>query len=226
MKVIERILEQYGALLTEVDAWFNHCIEANPDAITCGVCCSGCCRGLFDITLLDACYLKSGFDRLDAAIKIAILAKANERLASLKAAWPEYGAPYILNHRPDEEWGELMPEDDETPCVLLGDDGACLVYDHRPMTCRLHGVPLIDLSGEIMDEACCSLNFAGVDPFAMDGLRWEFLRLFRGELLLFRSFTEQMMGMRVSELDTLIPSALLVDFIGFNWWDWWRRRGG
>jgi Fe-S-cluster containining protein len=218
MKMVQRILEQYGALLTEVDVWFNHCIEANPDAITCGTGCSGCCRGLFDITLLDACHLKSGFDRLDATIRTAVLVKANERLVSLQAAWPEYEAPYILNYRPYEEWGELMPEDDETPCVLLGDDGACLVYDHRPMTCRLHGVPLIDLSGEIMDEACCSLNFAGVDPFAMDGLRWEFLRLFREELLLFRRFTEQIMGEPVSELDTFVPTALLVDFTGFDWW--------
>lgn len=209
MKAIERILKEYGDLLTEVDVWFNHCIEANPGVITCGVGCSGCCRGLFDITLLDARYLKSGFDRLDAAIRTAVLAKANERLVSIQAVWPEYVAPYILNHRSEEEWGELMPEDDETPCVLLGDDGACLLYDHRPMTCRLHGVPLIDLSGEIMDEAWCSLNFAGVDPFAMDGLRWEFLRLFREELLLFRRFTEQMMGEPVSELDTLIPTALL-----------------
>lgn len=221
MKDLEKIVSSYGRLLAEVDTWFASCLAAHPQTIACRSGCSECCRGLFDITLLDACYLNSGFNRLPSIVQEEVREKALQRLVGLKELWPEFAPPFILNYRPDEEWGKLMPEDDETPCVLLGSNGTCLVYDHRPMTCRLHGVPLIDRSGEIMDEEWCSLNFAGVDPFAMDGLRWEFLRLFREELMLFHRYAEQLLGDRVSELDTLIPTALLLDFTGFKWRQWW-----
>ena len=66
---MEEILKKYGALLAEVDAWFKRCMEAFPAEIACRSGCSECCRGLFDITLLDACYLKYGFDRLDARVQ-------------------------------------------------------------------------------------------------------------------------------------------------------------
>ena len=113
-----------------------------------------------------------------------------------------------------------MANDDETPCVLLDDGGHCLVYDHRPMTCRLHGIPLIDINGEIFDDATCTLNFAEKDPFALSGLSFEFEQLFRDELTFFQLFTKHLLKQRVSELDVLIPTALLFDYGSFDWQAW------
>lgn len=213
----EKILEQYGALLAEVDAWFARCMEAFPADIACVSGCSGCCRGLFDITLLDARYLREGFDRLDAWVKQAVLRKAEEQLVSLKNIWPDLNQPYLLNHRPEEEWEQLMPEDDETPCVLLGADGRCLVYDHRPMTCRLNGIPLVDHSGELFMDEWCTENFRSADPLELAEIRWKFFAHFTEELAQFREFTERLIGTAVNELDTFIPLALLIDFEGFDW---------
>src|ERR1700757_1097481 len=105
---MNEILNFYGLLLNGVDEWWTRASRlAGPD-VSCRTGCSACCRGLFDITLLDACYLKSGFDRLNAVTKQAVLAKAGKRILSLQALWPEFTLPYILNYRPDEEWEELM----------------------------------------------------------------------------------------------------------------------
>src|SRR6266568_1768093 len=147
---MDKFLCDYGNLLATVDSWFDRCLTVAPSHITCHRGCAGCCRGLFDITLLDACYLKSGFDHLPAATRAEVLIRADVRLKELQRQWPGFTAPYILNLRPDGDWEELMPEEDETHCPLLAENGTCLVYDHRPMTCRLHGIPLIDLSGEMM----------------------------------------------------------------------------
>ncbi|WP_129126284.1 YkgJ family cysteine cluster protein [Geomonas oryzae] len=222
---MDEILKRNKELLSQVDAWFSRCMETFPEHIACQSGCSACCRGTFDITLLDAYYLKRGFDALPVPVKDEVLAKCRERLTSMREHWPELDHPFVLNYRPEEDWELLMPDEDETPCVLLGDDGRCLVYENRPMTCRLHGIPLIDTEGEVMHDEWCTMNFTDVDPLALAGLTTPFDAIFREEVALFRDFTGQLLGRRVSELDTFIPLALLIDFAGFDW-KRWAEEGG
>ena len=191
-----------------------------PEKISCRSGCSACCRSLFDITLLDAYFLKLGFDALPRGIRDMVLDKCDERLRLMRGHWPEFDHPFLLNDHPEEEWEPLMPEEDETPCVLLGEDGRCLVYDNRPMTCRLHGIPLIDSDGEPMHDDWCTLNFVGYDPLELPGLTAPFDALFRQEVAIFREFTGKLLGERISELDTFIPTALLIEFETFDWLGW------
>jgi hypothetical protein len=104
-----------------------------------------------------------------------------------------------------------MPEDDETACVLLSEQGSCLVYDHRPMTCRLNGIPLIDTSGEELFDDWCTMNFISQDPRALPELRHPFRDLFAQELLLFRELSTRLLGEPFNEIDTLIPAALCMN---------------
>jgi hypothetical protein len=92
------------------------------------------------------------------------------------------------------------------------------------MTCRLHGLPLVDVTGEVMDDACCSLNFVGSVGaiHELPLLRHEFIRLFEAELSLFKLFTAKLLKQEFNELDTLIPAALLIDFARFDWEGWVR----
>lgn len=214
---MDDLLEEYQNLLARIDAWFDRSLAtAGPRQIACARGCSGCCRGLFDITLLDAFLLQQGFGTLPASIREDSIEKSRRRLGELRGRWPGFAAPYLLNALPDEEWTE-MPEDDETPCPLLGAGGACLVYPWRPMTCRLHGLPNIDVSGESFSDEWCTKNFPDVDPLGLTELRWEFRRTFEEEIRLFREFTARLLGAPVNELDTFIPTALLIDFAGTDW---------
>jgi Fe-S-cluster containining protein len=214
--IMKEILTKYGSLLNEIDRWFAGTAAAHPDEIRCASGCSECCRGLFDITLLDALFLQQGFARLSPEIREAVLAEAKRRVSLLQQKWPEYSHPYLLNHRPEEDWEELMPDDDETPCLLLDGAGRCLVYEHRPMTCRLHGLPLVDVSGEIMHDEWCTKNFTGTDPLALAGLHGEFDRFFREEVRLDRELSQLLFCRVICELDTLIPASLLIDFEAFH----------
>jgi Fe-S-cluster containining protein len=208
---ILEIVRQYQALLGTVDDWFNRCKAASGSRIRCAAGCSACCRGLFDITLLDAFLLQTGFSRLPAERQSSIRAKAEDRLRQLRADWPDLVHPYLLNHLPDELWTE-MPEDEETPCPLLGEDGACLVYEQRPMICRTHGLPNIDISGESFSDLCCTLNLPGAGPPFPGELRWSFRRAFEQEMDLCAAFTRHLLGVPLREADTFIPLALLIDF--------------
>jgi Fe-S-cluster containining protein len=205
------ILDRYESLLGEVDGWFEACLSRHPDLIACRQGCSACCRGLFDITLLDALFLKRGFDRLPTTVQQAVQLKAVAPLVELAENWPEFARPWILNHIPEQFWDEMMPEEDERPCPLLSPDGACLVYAQRPMTCRLNGIPLIDANGEALFDEWCTLNFTGCDPMELADIRHAFTELFTQELLLFRELTRRIFGTAVSELDTIIPAAVFLD---------------
>jgi Fe-S-cluster containining protein len=213
---LKKTLLQYQRLLETIDQWFTDCQSISKSEISCRRSCTGCCRGLFDISLLDAGLLQHGFSLLDEAQRQPIITKAEARLAALQHQWPELKAPYILNNLPDSQWQE-MPEEDETPCPLLSDDGLCLVYKFRPMTCRLHGLPNIDISGESFSDEFCSLNFRQTDPLNKLELRWKFRDTFNKEFDLLAQFSQQLTGTRRLELDTFIPLALLIDFDETDW---------
>jgi len=213
---LQLLLSSYRTLLEEIDAWYAGCQRRFPEQIRCAAGCSACCRGLFDISLLEAGLLQQGFATLAEPLRRQVLERARPRLAELQQRWPAFAAPWLLNHLPEEEW-TAMPEDDLTPCPLLGSDGRCLVYAWRPMTCRLHGLPNIDLSGESFSDDCCSLNFVGANPLELVELRGEFRRIFAAEVTFYQRFNQELTGVARSELDTFIPSALFIDFAGTDW---------
>ena len=213
---IRRILREYEKLLASADRWFDTCASAAGEAITCRKGCAQCCRGLFDITLLDAWLLREAFDRLPPAVRAPALEKAQARLQALQKEWPQLRPPYLLNLLPHEEWMET-PEDDLTPCPLLDEQGLCLVYEARPLTCRLHGLPHVDVSGEVFAEEWCTLNFVGTDPLKKAELRWHFRQTFLQQLQLMRELTQQLTGYPVHEVDTFIPLALLADYTACDW---------
>lgn len=208
-------LDKYAHLLAEVDAWFNSCLTHHQEQIICVKGCSKCCRGLFDITMLDGALLKRGFDLLSAEMQDTLRLKARERIKVIQALWPEFEQPFILNSHSEDEIEELMASDNDTPCLLLDENGLCLLYEYRPMTCRLHGLPLVDICGEVMESEWCTLNFTGIDPLQLDSLKWKFREAFHREGILGRAFTKQLTGLERDELDTFIAAALLIDFEGF-----------
>jgi Fe-S-cluster containining protein len=195
----------------------------HAESIACGKGCSECCHGLFDITLLDAALLLQGFERLPEATRKEVVGRCEAILKGLRRFWPDLSHPFILNVREEEAWEELMPEDDDTPCPLLALDGSCLLYDYRPMTCRLNGLPLFNLDGEAFHDEWCTNNFIDTDVTLLTDLRFGFHQLFSDELALFHRFTQRLIGETHSELDTLIPLALLVDFHHFDWPSWWHE---
>lgn len=208
---MKALLDRYGALLGEVDAWFQRCLEQHPELIECRNGCSECCRGLFDITLLDAFYLRRGFDRLSEPLKTTIVKVASGRLELLSRVNPAFVEPWLLNGIPEDDWDALMPEEDEAPCLLLSESGGCLIYEYRPMTCRLNGIPLIDVSGEELFDEWCTLNFTEEEPRDLADLRFGFTDLFARELLLFQELVHLLTGSVRNEVDLFIPAAIVMD---------------
>lgn len=216
MQIIDSTLNAYRQLLDEVDVWFNNCLQVGGSALACRGGCSACCRALFDITLLDAWLLQGAFAALAPEVQRLVIARCQPRLSELCSRWPDLSNPYLLNSLPEDEW-LAMPEEDQTPCPLLDDQGYCLVYASRPLVCRLHGLPNIDISGEDFDGTVCTLHAGSPMNLPEGVLRWRFREVFTQEVDLFEGFAKALTGHPWSELDTFIPLALLADYSGVDW---------
>lgn len=88
----------------------------------CEGCEDNCCTSLFfHHTFIEKAYLVHGFDQLAPDIKKKALSRAK---SYYQKTFPEGGAPTSLKL--------ICP---------LNQDGRCMVYQYRPMICRLHGIP-------------------------------------------------------------------------------------
>ena len=59
-----------------IDEWFKQIRIKYASRMQCGKGCSGCCYGLFDISLADAADLAAGFQKLTPEAQQEVYAKA------------------------------------------------------------------------------------------------------------------------------------------------------
>ena len=132
--------EKYEALVAEVDAVHDRVAAQFTDEVRCGKGCSDCCYALFDLTLVEALYLNARFGELfSGQDKDRVMVRADEadrqvhRIKRDAFRATQEGVPA----------SEIIKRMAQTRlrCPLLGEDDLCALYDMRPVTCRLYGIP-------------------------------------------------------------------------------------
>ena len=151
-------LARYRALLDAIDAWFGRVASRFPLKVTCRRGCRACCLGLFDVTPLDAALLRQGLAALPAEAQAGIRGRAADVLATVVAAEPRLAGRADLAGLADPAIDALCDAVGDIPCPVLGPDGACLLYAHRPRVCRLNGIPIVDRRGRVVSPDGCDLN--------------------------------------------------------------------
>ncbi len=136
----EKHFVKYEAVVRMVDQVFDRVKNEFPNEVFCREKCSDCCYAIFDLTLIEALYLKHKFNEnfsgLEKANLIAIADKTDRALVKMKRdAFRKVkdGANEI------EIVGKMSQE--RVRCPLLGEDNLCVMYDQRPITCRVYGIP-------------------------------------------------------------------------------------
>lgn len=135
------IFAKYEKLVASVDQVFHRVREQCGDAVTCRPGCSDCCHAVFDLSLVEALYINQKFnERMEGLERQAVLDRADAaerrhvKLAKQAFKRTEQGAPA-------EEILEDMAKK-RLRCPMLQNDDTCVLYDIRPVTCRLYGIPL------------------------------------------------------------------------------------
>lgn len=170
------IFDAYERLSAEADALFARVQNLHPACVTCKPGCSDCCHAVFDLSLIEALYLNRRFEAAFAygPQRSAILqaaAEVDRPLTRMKrdffrsvrdagndasAEAPEQAAERAIG-RVLEDAARARVR-----CPLLLADETCALYEARPITCRLYGVPSA-IGGEA--HVCGKSAFVKGEPY-------------------------------------------------------------
>ena len=132
--------EKYKAAVDMADQVFARIQKDYPECVTCKIKCADCCHALFDLTLIEAIYINYQFKKtIKGKDKIRLIEKANR--ADRKTHMIKRQA-YKSKKAGKNETEILMDiAAERVRCPLLNDDEMCNLYEYRPITCRLYGIP-------------------------------------------------------------------------------------
>lgn len=160
-------------LLRRVDDALADAERRSHGSVACRLGCTECCVGPFEITALDALRLRRGLSELEGEeprLALEVSARAREQWRTFAGSFPGDRASGILADDTLEQEAFLAARA-EVPCPALEPgSGACVLYRHRPISCRTFGLP-ISCGAETLPP--CRLNFVGapaelVDACAVD----------------------------------------------------------
>ena len=131
---------KYEALSAAADQVFERVKKQFPDCVQCKEECSDCCHALYDLTLIEALYMNEKFKaRFTGEEREALLEKANRADRTIHKLKRQAYQSLQEGKSEDEILTALGAE--KVRCPLLNDHDMCELYDHRPITCRLYGIP-------------------------------------------------------------------------------------
>ncbi len=136
----EPFFDQYKALVQQVDAAFERVKSEYAECVRCKERCADCCHALFDVTLIEALYINTEvLKRFEGASLEALLEKANRADRDIHRL-KRNAVKELEKGRPEPEILEEMALK-RIRCPALNDDDRCAIYDVRPITCRVYGIP-------------------------------------------------------------------------------------
>lgn len=144
--------DRYRLLLERLDRWFAEAAKGRE--IPCRAGCTACCHGPFDISPADAELLREGLALLPADVRADIRSRGRALLGQMQVILPGWSAPWDVDAIGEEGFDQMAEALAAEPCPMLGQDGKCRVYAHRPLVCRLIGLPMLTDVGEVLPNAC------------------------------------------------------------------------
>lgn len=131
---------QYKTLVEMTDGIFKRIREEHGDCVACKIECADCCHALFDLSLIEALYLNHHFNRtFSGHEKDTLLESANRADRSVYRI--KRRAQQTLNKGATETDVLSQVAAERVRCPLLDDANQCRLYEFRPITCRLYGIP-------------------------------------------------------------------------------------
>jgi len=204
---LSSFFERYKQHAAEADFLFERIRAEYPGLVVCREQCSSCCHALFDLSLVEGLYLQAEFHKripLGNA-RAAILDAADH--ADRQAA--RIKRKMFKESKAGKDSSVILVEvaTQRVRCPLLDKEERCVLYEVRPITCRLYGVPTA-IGGKA--HTCGKTGFiqGGKYPtVALDKMQDRLFAL-SGDLAAF-------LGTAYTELATMyvpVSSALLIEY--------------
>ncbi len=136
----EETFSHYEKLAGAADRIFEKVKTEFPKETTCKPGCSDCCHALFDVSLVEAMYLNHHFYRcFDEKERAGLIERANRADRTIYKVKRDARKRLEKGHMEEDLLVSLSAE--RVRCPLLDNGNHCVMYEYRPITCRLYGVP-------------------------------------------------------------------------------------
>ena len=136
---LKPFFQDYEILLEQVDDVFKEAAAEESSLLSCGRETEACCFHLVDLQLVEAAYLSHKMNKtLTTAERKAAIERASgvtKRLRELGRRLEQEG----LQGNTSEETLHLVYEQEKIKCPL-NLEGKCILYEARPICCRMHGL--------------------------------------------------------------------------------------
>ena len=151
------LFQRYEHIVSTADKAFEKMAKEYPECIKCNRHCSDCCHAVFGLFVIEAVYLKNHFDKLDRKERRAAVLRGKKADKELKKLENRIQGQDINSRN-----AGYPLERERIRCPLLDDNEECILYPHRPITCRVYGIP-IAIQG--MAHVCGKARFRKGDSY-------------------------------------------------------------
>jgi len=198
---MDLIIRDYGVFLSQTSELFS--AAAKKHKVKCKRRCFECCSvGFFDITLLDALHLRAAMQNVTSPVRERILARADEQLDVLEKKQAFSRRNPLLKSLADID--RVSRRSAKVSCPAL-ENGACMIYDHRPHICRIFGPTVRGPRRAVRLEGC------GYFTRDLPETDFPILSNYADEAVLLKALFSEAGRKRIREVDTIIPAALTMD---------------
>ncbi|MFO7750324.1 MAG: YkgJ family cysteine cluster protein [Desulfobacteraceae bacterium] len=197
---------KYEAVVSMVDGVFDKVKNDYPREVFCREKCSDCCYAIFDLTIIEAVYINHKFnEKFSGSKKLELIDEAAKIDRSLYKMKKE---AYQETKKGKNEVDVLgMMAAKRVRCPLLGSDDLCMLYEARPITCRLYGIPT---SSAGMSHICGRTNFEEGKSYPTVNMDTIYSQL----QLISAEFTKAINSRHVKMCEMLVPvsTALITNY--------------
>ena len=130
------LFEGYELLVEKSDSAFNRMEKDYRNCIECEIHCSDCCHAIFGLFLIEAAFIQHHFLRLDRKRRREAILRASRSDKELRKIEEK-----LKIYEDDPHMKSFALSKERMRCPLLDQNEECILYPHRPITCRVYGIP-------------------------------------------------------------------------------------
>ncbi len=199
---MKKIAANYSRLLRDISTSFR--MAAKKHQVTCRSGCFECCaKGFFDITLLDALHLRDNLKKVPAHIRERVVETANAQLDVLEQKGAFFRSKPLLTSLTAID--AISRRSAKMRCPALDERGACLIYEIRPIICRIYGPTVRGPRRAVRLTGC------GYYRRELPDRDFPLFSHYEVRERLMKEMFTRAGRQRLWEVDTIIPAALALD---------------
>jgi Fe-S-cluster containining protein len=133
---LTHLFRSYELLVDKAEMAFQSIGKDHSECINCERHCADCCHAVFGLFLIEAVYIKKNFDRLDVNSVQQTLLQCNDMDRALRRLEIR-----LQKSEEDPQMQAYILARERIRCPLLNRNLDCILYQYRPITCRVYGIP-------------------------------------------------------------------------------------